>query len=81
MEKFYDQVARVWDEHTFHIASGIVEELEPLPLVGYLPEIDVVARSQNWLDEHEERPDSLRRLIAEGRDDAQRMLRAQKSDA
>ena len=81
VEKFYDQVARTWDEHTFHIASGIVTDLEPLPLVGYLPEVDVVARSQDWLEEHRERPDSLRRLIAEGRDDAQRMLRAQKADA
>ncbi|WP_099332705.1 aminopeptidase N [Actinomyces minihominis] len=81
VEKFYDQIALAWEAHTFHIASGIVQHLEPLPVVGYLPEVDVVTRAQEWLDYHQERPDSLRRLIAEGRDDAQRMLKAQKADA
>lgn len=78
--EFYDQVARVWDAHTFHIASGIVETMEPLPLVGYVAGVDVAKAAEDWLEEHTDRPDSLRRLIEEGRDDALRMATAQKAD-
>ncbi len=79
-EKFYDQLVAAWDEHTFHIASRLVQAMEPLPLVGYAPKLDVPARATSWLENHEERPDSLKRLVSEGRDDAERMLRAQKAD-
>lgn len=79
VEKFYDQADKVWDSHTFHSASRIIQVMEPTALSGYVKDIDVAQRAQVWLDEHEERPDSLRRLIAEGRDDAVRMVRAQKA--
>lgn len=79
-QKFYDQVVNVWESHTFHIASPIVENMAPLPLAGYAPQIDVPQLATTWLEEHTERPGSLRRLIEEGRDDALRMLDAQKAD-
>lgn len=81
VEKFFDEAARVWKAHTFHMASGIIETAFPSILAGYIPGVDVVTRAQEWLDNHTDQPDSLRRLIIEGQADAQRMLVAQRCDA
>lgn len=80
VEPFFDQLVKVWDTHTFQIASRLVTYMEPVPLAGYIPGVDVAERAKKWLADHEERPDSLRRLIIEGRDDALRMVTAQKCD-
>ncbi len=81
IEPFFDQVDRAWDEHTFQIASRIVETMFPLPLVGYIAGANIVERAGDWLEEHAERPDSLKRLITECRSDSERMLKAQAADA
>lgn len=80
IEKYFDRLDRAWEDHTFHIASRLVQTMAPLPLVGYVSGVDIPRRAQAWLDNHAERPDSLRRLVSEGRDDAERMLRAQEAD-
>lgn len=80
VDKFFDQVVAIWESHTFHIASRIVEMAFPSALSGFIPEISIVERAQRWLDQHPEQPDSLRRLIIEGQADAQRMLKAQARD-
>lgn len=80
IERFFDQVARTWDEHTFHIGSRLVTIMFPDLLTGYVPGADLVALSDKWLVDHADRPESLRRLMAESRSDCERMLIAQKSD-
>lgn len=81
VEKYFDSVVRVWDSHTFHIGSRLIEATFPSPLSGYLPEVNVVERAEQWLANHQEQPASLRRLVLEGQADAQRMLTAQRCDA
>ncbi len=76
---YFDQLVHVWDHHTFQIAGRLVTVMDPLPLVGYVPELNIVALATDWLEGHQERPDSLRRLVIEGRSDAERMLNAQRA--
>ncbi len=80
VEPFFDQVVAAWNEHTFHIASRLVEIMFPDLLAGYLADTDIVGRADRWLADHRERPESLQRLMKECRSDAERMIVAQKAD-
>lgn len=80
VEKYFDSVVRMWEGHTFHIGSRLIETTFPSGLSGYLPNVSVVDRATRWLEDHEDFPASLRRLILEGRADAERMLTAQECD-
>lgn len=80
IERFFDQLAKTWEEHTFHIASRLVTIMFPDPLTGYIPNEDIAGRAQQWLVDHTDQPESLRRLVAESRSDCERMLVAQKVD-
>lgn len=81
VEKYFDAVVTVWQKHTFQISSRLLALMNPSPLSGYLQKTDVAAMGQTWLATHEERPDALKRLISEGRDDALRMHAAQECDS
>lgn len=81
IEKFFDEAVRVWDQHTFHIASGIIESMFPVPLAGYLTEYDIPQMAQTWLDNHEGVSSSLRRLMVEAQADTRRMIQAQQCDS
>lgn len=79
-EDFFNQIVPVWESHTFHIASRLIEEAFPLRLSGYWPGLDIVALAQEWLDTNLDQPDSLRRLILEGQADAARMVLVQATE-
>lgn len=80
VQGFYAAVNGIWETHTFHMASRILQVLNPARLAGYVGGEDVPGLGALWLEENTDQPDSLRRIIAEGKDDAERMLRAQAAD-
>lgn len=78
--RFYGAINTVWEEHTFHMASGILKIMDPARLAGYMPKVEVVALGKKWLKGNSRQPDALKRIILEGVDEAQRMIRAQSAD-
>lgn len=81
IELYFDQVADVWSEHTFHIASSLVTLMYPDLLAGYVPDADLVQRTDVWLAANADQPESFKRLMAESSSDAARMVNAQLADA
>ncbi len=80
VEEYFDDVVRLWEKHTFQMASRLIETAFPLLLSGYLPEVDVVGRAQEWQDAHQGVSPALVRMIVEGQADAARMIAAQQRD-
>lgn len=79
-ERFFADLARLWSDFTYQIASRLVGRIEPSILAGYVTE-NIPQLTRQWLDEHTDQPDALRRLILESESDQLRMLNAQKVDA
>ncbi len=77
VERYHDSLEQVWAQRTHAIAEGIVLGFYPMTLAG--PEL--LATTQTWLDEHEQAPAGLRRLVAESRDTVARAVHAQERDA
>lgn len=81
VQRFYDKLANLWSEFTFHIASRLVTYMEPSLLSGYVEDADPAQSAAQWLTTHVEQPDALRRLVLECQADAERMMQAQTVDA
>jgi aminopeptidase N len=79
VEPYFAALEAVWASRTNEIAQNIAFGLHPLDLTGDA-RVDVVARTQRWLDEHPQAAPALRRIIAEQGDDARRALVAQEAD-
>ncbi|WP_435203667.1 aminopeptidase N [Janibacter sp. GS2] len=77
VERYHEALEEVWAQRTHAIAEGIVIGFYPMALAG--PEL--LARTQGWLDEHEQAPAGLRRTVAERRDAVARAVSAQERDA
>ncbi len=76
VDRYFDCVARVWEERSGEIAQNIVVGLYPSLLV----EQSVVERTDTCLASRELQP-ALTRLLVEGRDGVVRALRARERDA
>ncbi|MHB1065130.1 MAG: hypothetical protein ACYC1Z_11700, partial [Georgenia sp.] len=79
---YFDALERVWTARTNEMAQNIVIGLYPGRLAGLAQRhgVDVVARTQQWLDEHPAAAPALRRLVIEALDTARRAVRAQEAD-
>ena len=80
-ERYFSSIERVWTERTNEMAQNIVVGLYPAKLADidgtYL---DVLARTDEFLDSLGDRLPALRRLVVEARDTARRALAAQARD-
>ncbi|MGI8536882.1 MAG: aminopeptidase N [Mycobacteriales bacterium] len=76
VDRYFDCVARVWEQRPGETAQNIVVGLYP----GLLVESSVVERTDAYLASREVQP-ALRRLLLEGRAGVVRALRARERDA
>ncbi|MBZ2196170.1 aminopeptidase N [Occultella gossypii] len=80
--RYFDALEKVWAERTNEIAQNIVVGLYPAQLadIDTSTGVDVLARTDEFLDRLGERTPSLRRLVVESRDTVRRALAAQAVD-
>ncbi len=76
VERYFDCVARIWEQRPGEIAQNIVVGLYPALLI----DASVVERTDAYLASREVQP-ALKRLLLEGRDGVVRALRARERDA
>lgn len=77
-ERYFEALRRLWAQRTNEMAQNLINGLYPLALAGVSP--GLVTRGQQWLQENEDAPAALRRLVAENHDGAERAVRAQAVD-
>ncbi|MFT2019383.1 aminopeptidase N [Streptomyces sp. 796.1] len=75
--RYLAALERVWQERSIEIGMSVVTGLFPL-VQGDQATLDAV---EGWLTAHPDAAPALRRLVAEGRDDLARAVRAQACDA
>ncbi|MDT0165067.1 aminopeptidase N [Actinotalea sp. AC32] len=78
VDAYFDAIERVWTTRTNEIAQNVVVGLYPSLLAG--GEVDVLARTDAWLEQLGDRHPALRRLVVEARDGVRRALAAQARD-
>ncbi len=78
VEPYFAALERVWASRTNEMAQNIVVGLYPTRLVG--GELDLLARTDAWLEQLGDRSPALRRLVVENRDGIRRALTAQARD-
>jgi aminopeptidase N len=76
-QRYFDAIARVWEERSHEIATRIVG--------GYFPDSyggqGVLDAADQWLADAEDAPFGLRRIVIEGRDTVARQERVRDADA
>lgn len=78
VDDYFDILNSVWGKKSFEIGESIVEGLYP----SYIAKQSTLDKTDAWLGgAGKSAPDTLRRLVAEGRDGLARALRAQAIDA
>ena len=78
VEPYFEALEKVWTSRTKEMAQNIVVGLYPTLLTG--TEIDLLARTDAWLEQLGDRHPALRRLVVENRDGVRRALAAQERD-
>ncbi|WP_019137604.1 aminopeptidase N [Cellulomonas massiliensis] len=79
VEPYFASVERVWAERTNEMAQNVAVGLYPLDLSDD-ETVDVLALTDQWLDEHPDASPGLRRLLVESRDSVRRARAAQEAD-
>jgi aminopeptidase N len=79
VEPYFAALTGVWTSRTSEMAQNIVVGLYPT-LVLNEPGVDVLGRTDSWLDQHGDEIPALRRLVVEARDAVRRALAAQERD-
>ncbi|MDJ1371791.1 aminopeptidase N [Gulosibacter molinativorax] len=74
---YFEGLREIWDSRSFHIAEYLVEGFFPRSIVTQ----EVADAASAWLEQNQDAPDALRRLIAEGLDDTARALAVKQRDA
>ncbi|MFC6703882.1 ERAP1-like C-terminal domain-containing protein [Flexivirga alba] len=76
---YFDQVGAWWQQQTMTMAARLATELFPRTNLtdGDIIDNPVVQAAQAWLNEHEDAPTALRRIVIEQLDHVRRRLRAQ----
>ncbi|MGO1181990.1 MAG: aminopeptidase N [Micrococcaceae bacterium] len=81
--EFWSSLEQIWSQRSIGIATRTIEGLFPgyhnveIGGVGAADQHPVVQAAQHWLDEHEQAPHTLRRVIVEELEDLRRALHAQ----
>jgi aminopeptidase N len=82
VERYFSTLEDVWASRTNEMAQGIVVGLYPTLLAGLEAStgVDVLARTDAWLEHLGDRTPALRRLVVEARDGVRRAVEAQERD-
>jgi len=82
VEPYFDAIEKVWDHRTNEIAQNIVGGLYPSRLadIDNSYGVDVIARTDEFLQALADRIPALRRIVVENRDATRRALAAQRVD-
>ncbi|MEU2334450.1 aminopeptidase N [Streptomyces sp. NPDC013172] len=75
-EKYFEAIARVWEERSIQIGMDVVRGLYP----SLQDRPETLEATDAWLAAHADAPPALRRLVLEARDDLARALRGQECD-
>ncbi|WP_149202078.1 aminopeptidase N [Actinotalea subterranea] len=78
VDRYFDALERVWSSRTNEMAQNIVVGLYPTLLAG--TGLDVLARTDAWLEQLGDRHPAMRRLVVEERDGVRRAIDAQARD-
>ncbi|MEU2772368.1 aminopeptidase N [Streptomyces sp. NPDC007162] len=76
-EKYFEAIARVWEDRSIQIGMDVVRGLYP----SLQDRPETLEATDAWLAAHADAPPALRRLVLEARDDLARALRGQECDA
>ncbi|WP_298460596.1 aminopeptidase N [uncultured Cellulomonas sp.] len=79
VDRYFDSLEHVWTTRGNDMGQDIVQGLYPSDLAAH-PDVDVLARTDAWLDGLGDRLPGLRRLVVENRDGVRRALAAQECD-
>ena len=77
IDRYFDAIPRVATERTTEIGQQIIRGLYPANVV----DLDVVARTDRFLEAHEDLHPGARRILLEGRDGVVRALRCRTRDS
>ena len=77
VDRYFENVVRIWNDNTFKIAEYLIENLYP----SIIASPQLVAKSKSWIDRSEiaEIP-ALKRILVEGLANVERALAAQARD-
>ncbi len=76
VERYFDSVATIWAERSYHIADTVISGLYPAPLASEA----LRERTEAWLAANAEAPAALRRIVIESLAGVERALLAQERD-
>ena len=79
VDRYFDSLEHVWATRGNDMAQDIAQGLYPAELAAH-PGIDLLARTDAWLERLGDRQPGLRRMVVENRDGVRRALAAQESD-
>ena len=79
LEPYFAALTGIWTSRTSEMAQSIVVGLYPTLALNETG-VDLLARTDAWLDEHGDEIPALRRLVVEARDAVRRALAAQQRD-
>ncbi|MBC7290486.1 MAG: ERAP1-like C-terminal domain-containing protein, partial [Actinotalea sp.] len=81
VDRYFAAIEDVWTSRTNEIAQNVVVGLYPSLLAGLTDTgVDVLERTDSWLEQAGDRHPALRRLVVESRDGVRRALAAQERD-
>jgi aminopeptidase N len=79
VDAYFDSLEQVWTTRGNDMAQDIAQGLYPSELAAH-PDVDLLARTDAWLEGLGDRLPGLRRMVAENRDAVRRALAAQERD-
>ncbi|WNB86740.1 aminopeptidase N [Cellulomonas sp. ATA003] len=79
VDRYFDALEGVWTTRGNDMGQDIVQGLYPAELAAH-PDVDLLARTDAWLEALGDRLPGLRRLVVENRDGVRRALAAQECD-
>ncbi len=79
VDAYFDSLEHVWSTRGNDMAQDIAQGLYPSELAA-LPGVDLLGRTDAWLEKLGDRMPGLRRMVAENRDGVRRALAAQERD-
>ncbi|MFP7707892.1 aminopeptidase N [Trueperella sp. LYQ141] len=80
VDRYFGALVEQWEDRTVEFASSFIRHTFPTQLTGMDVCVDIVERTQNWLEEHSDAAPALRRLVSENLSRAQRAQHAQRCD-
>lgn len=73
--KYFESINKVWDEREFAIAETIIRFLYPSRLASF----ELKQMAEKWLENNQDKPEALKRIIKENLDETIRALNVQKT--